>query len=189
MRLIRIQFLILAVVVGLGALFISLGLLGMTPSVMAQEPQAETVVPVIQARPEDEFQFIATYTDLLSVDITDLSGNIVGEGVHLGEVKCNRDNCSQKTQIQLQFSIPSSNVHSVEYKFATRLALDPVAEKVIVAGTGTISNRTQKERFSFTATFTNNRDGTVLVRYEASRPEASFIIPNSAGTFSISRRR
>lgn len=45
-----------------------------------------------------------------------------------------------------------------------------------------------KERFIFTATFLNNRDGTLWVRYEASRPEASFIIPKAAGTVYFLKR-
>ena len=187
MRLIRVRSLLLAVVVGLGALFISLGLLGMTPSVMAQGPQAEVIVPVSQAPPEDDFGFFVVFTDPLNVEITDLSRNILDEGVHLGKVKCKRDNCSQKTQLQL--TIPLTDPWSVEYKFTGRQSIDPVAERVVVAGTGKISSRTLKERFSFTATFQNNRDGTVWVKYEASRPDASFIVPNSAGTFRISSRR
>jgi hypothetical protein len=159
----------------------------MTPSVMAQELQAETIVPASQAPPKDDFQFIVVFTDPLGVEIEDLNGNVVGEGVHSGKAKCNRDNCSQKTFLQL--TIPLTDPYSVEYKFTTRQALDPEEERVIVAGTGTISNRAQKERFSFTATFQNNRDGTISVTYAASRPDASFIIPNSAGTFRIFSRR
>lgn len=183
MRLIRIQFLILAVVVGLGALFISLGFLGMTPSALAQGPQAEAIVPVSQAPPEDDFRFFVVFTDPFGVDIEDLSGNVVGEGVHSGKAKCHRDICSQKTELQL--TIPLTDPWSVEYKFASRQALDPVEERVVVAGTGTISSRAQKERFSFTATFQNNSDGTVSVTYVASRPDVSFFVPNTPGTFRI----
>ena len=60
---------------------------------------------------------------------------------------------------------------------------------LLVGGKGTVSNDGQKERFLFTATFENNRDGTVAVRYEASRPDASFVIPRVPGRFEISRRR
>jgi hypothetical protein len=68
------------------------------------------------------------------------------------------------------------------------LALDPEEESVVVKGRGEISGRGQKERFSFTATFRNNGDGTVFVAYVASAPDASFTISSAPGSFDISSR-
>ena len=123
------------------------------------------------------------FTDLLDIEITDLSGNVVGEGQHEGKVRCSgNSNCSQATQLQL-------NGIEYEYKFKARQALDPDERRAVVEGTGTIVRDDKKERFLFTATFEDNRDGTVRVRYEASRPDASFRVPKSPGTFGIYSRR
>jgi len=182
---------LLAVAVGFGVLVVSLGLLEISPALALERAGTDSVrldAPA-QAPPNDEdLIFIAYFTDDLSIDITDLSGNIIGEGEHGGAVRCNRNNCSQETQ--LQFTVPLTDPDLVyEYKFTTRQALDPVEERAVVSGRGTISSLGQKERFLFTATFQNNRDGTLSVRYEASRPDASFIIPEQPGTFRISSRR
>ena len=48
--------------------------------------------------------------------------------------------------------------------------------------------RVKKSGFLFTATFQDNQDGTVSVRYEASRPDASFIIPQAPGRLEFRRR-
>ena len=188
MTSIKMRSVLLAVMLGLGAVFISIRVLGMSPALAhEQEGTASmSLAPAQQAEPE--YVFIVVFTDPpAKVQITDLSGNVVGEGDHGGQVRCNGSNCSQKTQ--LDFTVYFTEPWSLEYKYTTRQALDPVAGRVVVAGTGTISSRGQKERFLFTATFQNNRDGTVTVRYEASRPDASFIIPAAPGTFRISSRR
>jgi hypothetical protein len=190
MRFIKIWSYLLAVIGGLTAVLISIGLLGLSPA-LANE--GELSGPVRQAAPEqppppeDDFTWGVVFTDPAIIDVEDLSGEVIGEGVHLGEVRCNGDKCSQKTQ--LQFTPFFADPAEYEYKFSTRQALDPKKEKVVVAGTGTISSNGQKERFLFTATFRHNRDGTVWVKYEASRPDASFIIEKSPGTFSFSSRR
>lgn len=193
MRIIKIPVLLLVVSIGLAAVFITLGLLGTTSEVLAQE-QAETeptyIDPFYQPPPPDpdeDLQFIAFFTDEVPIQITDLSGNVLGEGLHQGEVKCNSNNCSQKTVLSVGYYFTDPVTY--EYQFTTRQALDPEEERVVVSGKGRISSDGQKERFSFTATFQNNRDGTVWVRYEASIPDASFIIPYSSGTFEIFRRR
>lgn len=190
MRFIKIWSYLLAVMGGLAAVLISIGLLGLSPA-LAHE--GELTGPVRQAAPEqpqqpvDDFVFFVVFTDPAVIEITDLSGNVVGEGTHEGSVRCNRDKCSQKTQLQFTPFFTDPAVY--EYKFSTRQALDLVAESVVVAGKGTISSNGQKERFLFTATFENNGDGTVSATYVASRPDASFMIPRSPATFRIFRRQ
>ncbi len=188
MRFIKIWSYFLAVMGGLAAVLISIGLLGLSPA-LAHE--GELSGPVRQAAPEQpppvNIVSVVVFTDPAIIDVEDLSGEVIGEGVHLGEVRCNGDKCSQKTQLQFTPFFTDPAVY--EYKFTTRQALDPEAERVVVAGKGTISSNGQKERFLFTATFENNRDGTVSVTYVASRPDASFMIPKSPGTFAIFSRR
>jgi hypothetical protein len=189
MRFIKIQSILLALVIGLGGLFVSLGLLAMTSPVLAQGAELEGTVPVSQAPVPEDIIIIVVFTDPLSIPITDLSGNIIGEGVHSGKVRCISNTCNQKTE--LIFTIPLTDpwpYAEYEYKFKTRMAVDPEAARAVVAGIGTISGRGQRERFTFTATFQDNRDGTVSVTYVASRPDASFIIPRSPGTFTIDSR-
>jgi hypothetical protein len=185
MRFIKIHSLVLAVAVGLAALFITLGLLAITSSVLAQGAEPEGTVPVSQA-PNDDIIIIVVFTDPLSIPITDLSGNVIGEGTHIGNARCKSNKCNQNTE--LQFTIPFTGL-VYAYKFTTRQAFDPEAGRAVVAGTGTISSRGQKERFSFTATFQDNGDGTVSATYDASRPDASFIVPRSPGTFTIMSRQ
>jgi hypothetical protein len=177
---------LLAVTIGVVAVALLIGLADTSPALAlageATEPMS--LDPLAQpAAPGDDLLFGVLFTDDSTVQITDLSGNVVGEGVHGGEVKCKRKSCSHKTY--LSFGIPPAEPTVYGYKFATKQALDPEEERAVVAGTGTISSQGQKERFTFTATFQNNRDGTVWVRYEASRPDASFIVPKAPGTFYI----
>jgi hypothetical protein len=174
---IKIHSFLLAVIMGLAAMFISLGLLGLASPALAQEPEAELNVPVAQATPDVNVSFTVFFTDPgFNIQITDLAGNPVGEGEHGGQVRCNRNNCSQATQLQL-------NGITYEYKFKTRQDVDPIARRVIVSGKGTLFTNGRSERFEFVAIFQDNQDGTVTVRYEASRPDASFIIPRSPGRF------
>lgn len=178
-----------AVAVGFLAVVVSIGLLDVSPALALQQTGTESVrlAPPAQPPPNDDFVFVVVFTDPARVQITDLSGNARGEGEHMGKVRCNSNTCNQQTQ--LTFGIPVTDPIVYEYKFTTRQALDPDEESVVVAGKGTISSRGQKARFSFTATFQNNGDGTVLARYDASRPDASFIIPRTSGTFRIFSRR
>ena len=182
---------LLAVAVGFAALVVSLGLLEMSPALALERAGTDSVrldAPAQAPPNDDDLQFIAFFTDDLSIEITDLSGKVIGEGGHGGAVRCNRNNCSQETQ--LQFTVPLTDPDLVyEYKFTTRKALDPASRIAVVGGRGTISSHGQKERFLFTATFRDNGGGTVAIRYEASNPDASFIIPEAPGTFSISGRR
>ena len=111
--------------------------------------------------------------------ITDLAGNPVGEGEHRGEIRCDGNNCSQATNLQI--TLPLTWTGEYEYRFTARQAVDPDERSAVVAGEGTWSNNGESERFSFTASFRDNRDGTVWVKYEASRSDASLIIPAAPG--------
>lgn len=184
----KLWSLLLAVAISVIAVVISIGLLEISPALALERAGTEPMYLdlLAQSPPPDHLQFVAVFADDLPVQITDLGGNVVGEGEHGGRVKCNSASCSQQTY--LRFDTAPAEPSMYEYRFATRLAIDPVAEVVIVGGTGTISSNGQKERFSFTATFQNNGDGTVSVSYVASRPDASFIVPEAPGTFGIFSR-
>lgn len=157
---------VLAVMSSLAIGLISPGALGMVSPALGQPSfQDEWGVRIHFQDPENP------------IEITDLSGTTVGQGTHVGQLRCEQT-CNHKAQLQL-------NGIEYQYRFETIQALDPVEGLVIVAGRGTISNLGQKDRFLFTATLENNQDGTVWVRYDASRPDASFIIPNAPGTFTF----
>ena len=177
---------------GVVALLISFGLLEVS-SALAQEKALSASVRQAapeQPPPDDDIIIIVDFTDPYpaNVQITDLSGNVVGAGVHEGMVSCIRSVCSQETQLQFIVPVTDDDRIEYEYRFTIRQALDPVTEKAVVEGTGTETRGEQKDAFAFIATFQNNRDGTVSVRYEASKPDASFIIPNAPGMFVIQRR-
>lgn len=188
MSFLKVKILFLAIVIGLAAVILTLTLVGKTPTVVALELAGTESIypdPLYQPPPpnDDDLQFIAFFTDEVPIQITDLSGMVIGEATHQGEIRCNRNKCSQ--QINLSFGFPFTDPIEYEYKFTTRQAINPEEERVVVSGKGVVSSRGQKERFSFIATFQNNRDGTVWIRYEASRPDASFIVPRASGTFEI----
>jgi hypothetical protein len=154
MRLNKTTILSFSLATGFALLLIMFGLLRMPESAQAQaRPMPISLVPPMQAKPD--YTFTVVLTDPVPIQITDLSGNVVGEGVSEGEL---------------------------------RQAFDLEAERVVVAGTGTKSSDRSKERFSFTATFRNNRDGTLSVTYAASRPDASFVVPEVPGTFEVRTR-
>lgn len=180
--------LLLSVLIGsVGTLFVLVGLLGMAPALAQGAQNMEEAAPWVQPPPSDDDWVITVYfTDPASISITDLSGNAVGTGIHEGNAKCYGRNCNQKAT--LQFTVPLTD-WSFEYSFTTRQAVDPVAERVEVAGTGTIFRSGQSEEFTFVSTLQNNGDGTVEVKYEASRPDASFMILKAPGTFTVERRR
>lgn len=157
---------VLAVSIGLVAIFFLFGPLGMTGTAQA----APGMIRV-------------TFTDT-TTQYTDLSGNDLGAGVHVGELRCVGDVCNQKIEF-VPLSGSTTDLLVYEYKFKSRQAYDPTAELVVVSGTGTISSAGPKIRFAFTGTFQNNGDGTIYVRYDASTPEASFIFPAAPGTFSV----
>jgi hypothetical protein len=139
----------------------------MSPAVAQEEPLTSVIVD---------------FPDPVGTDVTDLAGSLIGEGVHVGILRCYDIRCAQKTQLQL------TETAVYEYKFKDLQAFDPLGQTVVVAGDGVISDGDGKQRFRFTATLENNGDGTVFVRYEASRPDASFIIPAAPGTFAVLQR-
>jgi hypothetical protein len=107
--------------------------------------------------------------------VLDLAGDPIGEGEHGGEARCKPNNCNKNTHLIL-------GKVGIEYRFRTLQVRDDEAGRFILAGTGIINNGRQKERFTFTAIVQDNRDGTITVTYVASRPDASFIIPDVPGT-------
>ena len=182
----KVRILLVVVVIPLTVVFSLLGFFRAATPVEASgearvAAKAEDLWP--SAKPELELQYRIPLTDpdYIALEILDLSGNILGEGLHFGRVKCNGDNCSQQTTIVLD---------GVEYtyKFSSREAHNPDERRLVVAGRGTLTNGRQKERFSFTATFEDNRDGTVKTTYFASRPDASFVVPETPGRFEIRSR-
>ena len=116
----KLRSLLLAVAMGLAAMLISIGLLEMSPALAREGAGSEPVrlERLAQPPPSDDSKllFIAFFTDDLAIQITDLSGNNpIGEGAHGGEVRCNRNNCSQKTAIDftIVFYGPGSIRHRV----------------------------------------------------------------------------
>ena len=160
-----------AIVIGGAAVFIPFGLPGMTTSVLANG-SGITSIEILHFD-DDGVREPLLYTD----------GTVIGEGMHVGDLKCIRDNCNGRTYLtDILISSQPTDIE-IEYKMKSLVARDIQEERVVVAGTGTITGGGQKERFSFVATFQNNRDGTVYSRYDASRPDASFIIQETTGTF------
>jgi hypothetical protein len=190
MRLNKTTILSFSLATGFALLLIMFGLLRMPESAQAQaRPMPISLVPPMQAKPD--YTFTVVLTDPVPIQITDLSGNVVGEGVSEGELRCNGDNCTKSIDLNVQLFNPpvgEPSSYLLEYKFSSRQAFDLEAERVVVAGTGTKSSDRSKERFSFTATFRNNRDGTLSVTYAASRPDASFVVPEVPGTFEVRTR-
>lgn len=184
----KIQSLSLAVVIGLVAVLLSLALLGMTKSVFAQEQELTAQMNSASKMAKPDIDFTVVFTDPAEyLVVYGLDGDPVGEGVHIGGVRCRGDNCNKNTQILFTIPPEGATISGVEYRFKNRIAIDPDARSVVAQGAGTIYSDGQKERFSFFATFEDNRDGTVFVRYDASRQDASFIIPKSPGRFEITR--
>jgi hypothetical protein len=181
MRSIKTWSVFSAMLIGLAAVLVSLGLLEMSRVPVQARTASEPVLWDLSAQPPPDFTLAAYFTDDLPIQVADLSGNVIGEGTHGGRIRCNGNTCSQKTELDIPISVISTLSLQVEYQYTTRQALDPVAERAVVAGKGTIFSRGQKERFSFTGIIQDNRDGTVSVTYVASRPDASFIIPRAPG--------
>jgi hypothetical protein len=178
-KIIRIKALVLATVFGLAVLFMTLHWLGQAPAVQAREQVLTEPVKAsssMQQAPFPEFDIIDL--PVVTTDTLDLGGNVLGLGVYDGKLKCNGDNCNQKASLELLGT-------SYEYKFSTRQASDPTGGSLIVAGTGTLTSNGHKQRFTFFASFINNLDGTIFSRYDASIPEASFIIPRAPGTMKL----
>lgn len=182
MRFTHLRFIILAALLGLGMMLTLSGVLRSSP-VLALDAEGIDVAPLdMPAKPpppKDDWIILVVFADPVTVPVLDLSGEVVGEGVHLGRARCHSTNCNQK--IELELTIPLTTYYSIEYRFTTRQAFDPSERRVVMSGEGTLTNDGQKERFTFFGTFTDNRDGTLSAIYQASRPDASFIVPRSPG--------
>lgn len=180
MRTMRARALVLATMFGVGALLMLLQLFGQAPGVMAREkaltgPEGVSQAPA--AKPDYDISWKPVPSHLLILD----SSGIALAGTYGGELKCIGDNCTHKMSLELADTV-------YEYRFSTRQALDLLEERVIVAGVGTATNERQKEKFSFVATFEINIDGTVWSRYDASRLDASFVIPKASGPLEVRSR-
>jgi hypothetical protein len=174
----------LVVTLGLGGVFVLIGLLGVSPALARESEITQPVGPATRWQPPPNLPPVTIVTTLTyNIDITDLAGNPVGQGEHGGQVTCNSNGrCVHATELQL-------NGIAYKYRFEERQAVDTVARSAVVRGTGTIDSNGKKERFSFTATFQDNGGGTVAVRYEASRSDASYIVPAAPGTLEFRYRR
>ena len=191
----KILLIVLAVIIAFAALFTMLDVFGKAAPAAAsgqERAAARAEEPAQRAKPTaDPILDVAVVTtgDIENlVQITDLSGAILGEGLHIGRVKCTGDNCSQRMTIELiELIEPGYEGKSYEYKFSSRLAISEEDRRVVVGGVGTLTSGQQKERFTFTATFEDNRDGSFASTYVGSRPDVSFIIPRTRGSFVIGR--
>ena len=172
MRFTRVRFILLAGFFGFVAVYMVLGVLGTSP-VMAEQG-GELNVTLLLEEPRE-------------VQIWDLDGREIGAGEHLGTLGCNGNTCGLETELTFMYPITcyTSNCSEYEFNFVTRNEADPVNSSVVVVGTGTMVRSGQREAFTFIATFQDNRDGTVSAKYEASRPEASFMIPSTPGTLEM----
>jgi hypothetical protein len=191
MRYFRKPALLLATGLAFTAVFFFLGLFGRISPALAHGSdrvvnEGGRLAQAYQA-PAPRIFVGVVFTDPAIIPVLDLAGNDIGDGMHTGVLRCRNDNCNRK--IQLVLTDPTTGLLSeYEYQFRSAQTIDPEAERVVVAGTGTRLVDSQRERFLFTATFENNRDGTVKVTSIASRPDASFLIPASPGTFRIEIR-
>lgn len=187
MRFVRILPLSLMVIITLAAVSLSLDLLGTSSAVLAQELREQepggpvNLEPRMQQQPP-QLVTVLVFTDPAAHVVEDLAGNAIGQGVHIGESRCRGDNCNKKTKLDL---LIGSDRVEFQYQFKTLQAIDPEARRLVVSGRGTISSDPRKETFLFTATIQDNMDGTMKVTYVSSRPDASFLIPKSPGTFDI----
>lgn len=159
-----------------------MGMLDVSPA-FAKE-QMENVYVQQQPLPDDGLSFIVYFTEELTT-ISNLSGIVIGDGVHEGVFACINDRCLQKTY--LSFTNPMIAAAEFEYRFTNRLVFDPTTGLAIVGGTGTIRVDGKKEKFEFTATIQDNADGTLSVRYLSSRPDASFSLQAAGWMKTISR--
>lgn len=124
MQLIKVRFFLLAVMMGMAALFISIGLLGLASPALAQErePEPALKVPVAQPSSDDDWDFVIVFTDPAKIQITDLAGTPVGEAVHRGSIGCDGNNCSQATHLKYRVPLTDPDYYDseYEYKFTTR---------------------------------------------------------------------
>jgi hypothetical protein len=147
---------------------------------LALEPEPEALTPVgnlaIQAAPV-RITLAVEFVEPSNVAVLDSEGSQIGEGDHVGEVKCN-NNCAKSTQLEI-------NYIRYVYRASSLQFVDAQAGRAVVEGTGTIDGDGKKERFRFTAIFEDNGDGTIATTYVASRSDASFAIPRTPGTLTF----
>jgi hypothetical protein len=175
MKYYKLGYPVLAVMIGFAAVLFWIGLIDVSSTLA----QGQYGISAFQP-PPDDYVFTFYTTEPLKIPIQDLSGNEIGEGVHTGKVRCTMGICSQKTELILFDT-------QYVYQFQAGQFFDSVDRRVIVSGKGTISNLDHKERFQFVAVFQDNRDGTLSIRYEASTPAASFMIPRIPGRMRFGR--
>jgi hypothetical protein len=148
------------------------GLLDVSPALALDEATTGTQQ---QAPPEPFYiDFTVVFTDPAIIEITDLAGVGVGQGTHLGLAKCHQSKCRHRVNLALTSASDPSVSYVIEYRFSEPLVIDPDEGRAVLAGTGTLGGNGMKERFSFTATFEDKRDGSLAVTYVSSRPNASF---------------
>jgi hypothetical protein len=128
---------------------------------------------------------LVTFSDTSPVQYTDPGGNTLGQGVHMGELRCVGEICNQKIEFEPLVPVATTETLVYEYKFKSREAFDPLTETVVVSGEGTISNGGMKTRFAFTGVLHNNGDGTVQVTYVTSALDGSFSFPAVPATFHV----
>jgi len=184
MQLLKIRTILLAVVISLAVLVATFSVLGAAPA-LAQGSEPSSLAPYSQAQSDDDnWSFGVYFTDPVSIGISDLSGNLLGEGELVGEARCSGANCSQTTRLTYTGPYFTDTI-VIEYNFSFLRSVNAEEEHVVVDGMGTINRLGQSERFSFRATFRNNGDGKIYARYDASLPEASVILPSTPGTFEL----
>lgn len=152
---------------------------GLNP-VLLEQPDLQPAEPYVSIRSGS-----LNEDPSIEILIMDLSGNPIGSGRHSGDLRCILGTCNQSTSLSI--SSPQTDTAEVEYRFMSLQADDPIARLLVVAGSGTILTGQQKEKFQFTATIQDNLDGTLAFRYEASRPDASFLIPGTPGRLEFTR--
>lgn len=188
--LFKIPVVLVTAVFGLTAAFILQAFLGMNTAVLAQ-PSSDIAPPAyvplrLPLQQQHDFIFFGVvFTDPALLGITDLAGTPVGTARHTGEVRCKDDNCQGRVELVV-FNSTGSVYYT--YRMKHSVALNPETRRSVVEGTGTIFGGMQKERFRFTATYEDKGDGTLLVRYEASRADASFLIADAPGRVTFMSR-
>jgi hypothetical protein len=184
MQTVRMRSLLWAVIIGVTACSVLVGLLGMSPveAKVPEEKPAAAISHLAMQPPDEPIVVIVVFTDPQPIPIYGLSNSTpLGEGIHVGEVRCNQRNCTKSTQLELEAT-------TLSYKYSTRLAVDQSDRRAVVAGTGTIDGQGKKKRFSFTATFQDNEDGSIRATYVASDPNASVLIPSVPGAMVFGNR-
>jgi hypothetical protein len=185
----KIKLLLLPVVLSFAGVLLLLGLITAS-SAFAHEQEGATFSVQLAPEPVTQVSFTLTPTkNTVSVTMTSLTGEPIGTGTQEGKVRCHGDNCNQKINISyIPLSSYVTGTLYIEYKFTSSQFSDPVAKRLVVDCTGSISEGGPKQRFSCTASFSDNGDGTITAIYAASREDASLIVPNYPGRMVFGQR-